>query len=496
MKNSGKVNVTMAKRAVRQRIGWAKQWAGALFRNKTPSSSVTVANQYPNQLANSSVSQASPSSTALQHNSTTTIPPPTPTNSTSSAKLVAVHMTKTASHDANFQSGSLSDTTYGGSVAKLSSRKGFFKSKTASGNGHNNNNNNNHPGSNGSVNGYVNINTNNSTHSVHINNSLTNSNNTVTSVNQDPNAHSQSTTTIASLAHASIPASLSLPLHVGTSADVQSDTLVMTNSAINSVASLTSSPGLPSSHSSNSLTPVVSDNHSTHSTISTTSTTSTKRRFFKGRNTNGGSTASLGSKGKGEWANGGANNELNFTPTLSTSTRYSNPSFSNTKITPTSITQSQQISSPLEFSSQHSVPQSNTASPFLSSNTNTSTSSRSAPIPSSSTQPNSTVHHTQSSPGTQPILKVDIVSVDGGGFEDLLGDSSPGDSLIFAALLPARLPSPSFSAFDETAQPPSARADTQSRIMRGWRERMLENNRKKDERMKREQTIGAEGRLE
>src|SRR6185437_14209991 len=96
--------------------------------------------------------------------------PSTPTNSTTSTKLAAVHMTKTASHDANFQSGSLSDTTHGGSVGKLSSRKGFFKSRSASNSGHNNNSNNGHPGSNGSISGYVNIGSNNSTHSVHTNN--------------------------------------------------------------------------------------------------------------------------------------------------------------------------------------------------------------------------------------------------------------------------------------------------------------------------------------
>ncbi|KAI1316978.1 hypothetical protein EDD11_009136 [Mortierella claussenii] len=32
MKNSGRMNVTMAKRAVHQRVGWAKQWAGGIFR--------------------------------------------------------------------------------------------------------------------------------------------------------------------------------------------------------------------------------------------------------------------------------------------------------------------------------------------------------------------------------------------------------------------------------------------------------------------------------
>ncbi|KAF9279229.1 hypothetical protein BGZ68_008053, partial [Mortierella alpina] len=35
MKNSGKMNVNMAKRAVGQRVGWAKQWAGGFFRRST-----------------------------------------------------------------------------------------------------------------------------------------------------------------------------------------------------------------------------------------------------------------------------------------------------------------------------------------------------------------------------------------------------------------------------------------------------------------------------
>nr|CAG8529293.1 15187_t:CDS:10 [Entrophospora candida] len=72
MKNSGKVNVTMAKRAVRQRIGWAKQWAATSY-------------------------------TAV--------------------------MTKSSSQDA-IQSGSMSDTSYGGNVPTKfpPKRGGFFHS--------------------------------------------------------------------------------------------------------------------------------------------------------------------------------------------------------------------------------------------------------------------------------------------------------------------------------------------------------------------------------
>ncbi|CAG8463037.1 5198_t:CDS:2 [Diversispora eburnea] len=91
MKNSGKVNVTMAKRAVRQRIGWAKQWAGSLFRNRSN--------------------------------------PVTPT--TSQMAKSASHNSHLALNDASIQSGSISDTTYGGSVtAKFAPKRGaFFRNK-------------------------------------------------------------------------------------------------------------------------------------------------------------------------------------------------------------------------------------------------------------------------------------------------------------------------------------------------------------------------------
>ncbi|KAK9751607.1 hypothetical protein K7432_018101 [Basidiobolus ranarum] len=36
MKNSTKVNMQMAKRTVRQRVNWAKQWAGGIFRKNGP----------------------------------------------------------------------------------------------------------------------------------------------------------------------------------------------------------------------------------------------------------------------------------------------------------------------------------------------------------------------------------------------------------------------------------------------------------------------------
>ncbi|KAF9967513.1 hypothetical protein BGZ70_009275 [Mortierella alpina] len=53
MKNSGRMNVNMAKRAVRQRVGWAKQWAGGIFKRGGNSNSgnpaVAIASSHQNQ---------------------------------------------------------------------------------------------------------------------------------------------------------------------------------------------------------------------------------------------------------------------------------------------------------------------------------------------------------------------------------------------------------------------------------------------------------------
>ncbi|CAO3565185.1 unnamed protein product [Mortierella alpina] len=66
MKNSGRMNVNMAKRAVRQRVGWAKQWAGGIFKRGGNSNSgnaaVTTASSHQNQLSgHSSTASAVPS---------------------------------------------------------------------------------------------------------------------------------------------------------------------------------------------------------------------------------------------------------------------------------------------------------------------------------------------------------------------------------------------------------------------------------------------------
>ncbi|KAF8925348.1 hypothetical protein BGZ58_000881, partial [Dissophora ornata] len=50
MKNSGRMNVNMAKRAVRQRVGWAKQWAGSIFRRGGNTGNTGISNTGSNNL--------------------------------------------------------------------------------------------------------------------------------------------------------------------------------------------------------------------------------------------------------------------------------------------------------------------------------------------------------------------------------------------------------------------------------------------------------------
>ncbi|RIB08630.1 hypothetical protein C2G38_2044988 [Gigaspora rosea] len=112
MKNSGKVNVTMAKRAVRQRIGWAKQWAGSLFRTRA-----NTTNNNNN----------------INHNHNTVNRKNTAPNTVKNVpESSGTRMSKQSSQDATIQSGSLSDTTHCGSVvAKATSKKGVFFRKSA-----------------------------------------------------------------------------------------------------------------------------------------------------------------------------------------------------------------------------------------------------------------------------------------------------------------------------------------------------------------------------
>lgn len=54
MKNSGRMNVNMAKRAVGQRVGWAKQWAGGFF--KRGNAGMTNSNVNSNHIGNDTMS--------------------------------------------------------------------------------------------------------------------------------------------------------------------------------------------------------------------------------------------------------------------------------------------------------------------------------------------------------------------------------------------------------------------------------------------------------
>ncbi|KAG2180287.1 hypothetical protein INT43_004076 [Umbelopsis isabellina] len=82
MKKSGSVNVTMAKRAVRQRITWARQWTGLMFtRNNNPDKSNTdnKSKNVPPTPARKGTSSSLSSAAMLRTNSSPAdLPPPSP----------------------------------------------------------------------------------------------------------------------------------------------------------------------------------------------------------------------------------------------------------------------------------------------------------------------------------------------------------------------------------------------------------------------------------
>jgi hypothetical protein len=81
MKKSGSVNVTMAKRAVRQRITWARQWTGLLFtrNNQDKSSSSNKAKNVPPTPQRKGTSSSLSSVSMLRTNSSPAdLPPPSP----------------------------------------------------------------------------------------------------------------------------------------------------------------------------------------------------------------------------------------------------------------------------------------------------------------------------------------------------------------------------------------------------------------------------------
>ncbi|KAF9294782.1 hypothetical protein BGZ74_011098 [Mortierella antarctica] len=72
MKNSGRMNVNMAKRAVRQRVGWAKQWAGSIFKrgNNININNTNVPGMPPPHSRPSSTHRRGASQTTLNVNTT------------------------------------------------------------------------------------------------------------------------------------------------------------------------------------------------------------------------------------------------------------------------------------------------------------------------------------------------------------------------------------------------------------------------------------------
>ncbi|KAG0083579.1 hypothetical protein BGZ92_010647 [Podila epicladia] len=74
MKNSGRMNVNMAKRAVRQRVGWAKQWAGSIFKrgNNINTNNINVPGMPPAHSRPSSTHRRGASQTTLTVNTAQT----------------------------------------------------------------------------------------------------------------------------------------------------------------------------------------------------------------------------------------------------------------------------------------------------------------------------------------------------------------------------------------------------------------------------------------
>ncbi|KAI1315263.1 hypothetical protein EDD11_001044 [Mortierella claussenii] len=67
MKNSGRMNVNMAKRAVRQRVGWAKQWAGGIFKRGGGGGSVSNSHGNSNALGSKQQQQQYSNGSPLMH---------------------------------------------------------------------------------------------------------------------------------------------------------------------------------------------------------------------------------------------------------------------------------------------------------------------------------------------------------------------------------------------------------------------------------------------
>lgn len=120
MKNSGRMNVNMAKRAVRQRVGWAKQWAGSIFKrgNNTNSSNVN------NGVSATSTSHPSrPSSTHRRGASQVTL-------TMNTTQTESLRNTQTSS------GGNSSSLTVAAESSPQMKRRGLFGKKVAVGGNH------------------------------------------------------------------------------------------------------------------------------------------------------------------------------------------------------------------------------------------------------------------------------------------------------------------------------------------------------------------------
>ncbi|KAF9349712.1 hypothetical protein BGX34_001637 [Mortierella sp. NVP85] len=101
MKNSGRMNVNMAKRAVNQRVGWAKQWAGGIFKKGQGSGGhgqESGAQQQPYHTSNgmggpsSSAAAAAAAATSAAHPSSKPSPPTSSAAHAESIRNVAPSM--------------------------------------------------------------------------------------------------------------------------------------------------------------------------------------------------------------------------------------------------------------------------------------------------------------------------------------------------------------------------------------------------------------------
>ncbi|KAF9971226.1 hypothetical protein BGZ73_005858 [Actinomortierella ambigua] len=143
MKNSGRMNVNMAKRAVRQRVGWARQWAGSIFRrgNNNNAAANGGNGQTPQQQ-----SQASSMTYQTTTTTTTTVSAPAGPSGTSS------HGTGTGTSLRGLDSPTLLQDNDATSSSPPAKRKGLFARRMGLGSSNNSSSSNNNSINNSSSN--------------------------------------------------------------------------------------------------------------------------------------------------------------------------------------------------------------------------------------------------------------------------------------------------------------------------------------------------------